>query len=99
MVAMLGRYLSHYTDGDRRESILVSSKPIPHQIPWHEVDRETLEALVSARGSAEQVAKSPLDVCVSDKMRRVDEDFLEWYFGYWTQQKLGLRAISWWLAH
>ena len=29
-------------------------------------------------------------------MTRVDADFLDWYFGYWHQQILGLKAIWYW---
>jgi hypothetical protein len=46
-----------------------------------------------ARMQAEKLASQELDKWIEDNMKRVDEDFLEWYFGYWTQQKLGLQAL------
>ncbi|MBD1942382.1 hypothetical protein H6F50_08435 [Coleofasciculus sp. FACHB-712] len=52
-------------------------------------------ALVSARESALKTASNELDSWIAGLMYRVDvpsqdNDFLDWYFGYWTQQKFGL---------
>lgn len=51
-------------------------------------------ALVAAREAALMTASDELDRWVSGLMSRVDSkqdgDFLDWYFGYWTQQKFGL---------
>ena len=52
-------------------------------------------ALVSARESALKTASNELDLWIAGLMYRVDapsqdNDFLDWYFGYWTQQKFGL---------
>jgi hypothetical protein len=55
-------------------------------------------ALQSARKEALKTASDELDVWISSLMYRVDNpdedtDFLDWYFGYWTQQKFGLEGI------
>jgi len=58
-------------------------------------------ALVESRKTALKVASDELDTWVADLMKRVDDptsdgDFLDWYFGYWTQQKFGLDAATTW---
>jgi len=60
-------------------------------------DKLTLEiddALMAAREAALTTASNELDQWVDSLMIRVDSsqdgDFLDWYFGYWTQQKFGL---------
>ncbi|MDB9496333.1 hypothetical protein PN441_06765 [Spirulina major CS-329] len=62
-----------------------------------QADKLTLEidnALVAAREAALTTASDELDQWVDSLMNRVDSsqdgDFLDWYFGYWTQQKFGL---------
>ncbi|MBE9097249.1 hypothetical protein [Tychonema sp. LEGE 07203] len=59
------------------------------------VDLDT--ALKSARDQALKTASDELDKWVSGLISRVDDsnensDFLDWYFGYWTQQKFGLEG-------
>jgi hypothetical protein len=54
-------------------------------------------ALVSARKAALKHGSDEFDVWINGMMTRVDNpnqdgDFLDWYFGYWTQQKFGLQA-------
>jgi hypothetical protein len=58
-------------------------------------------ALVESRKIALKVASDELDTWIADLMKRVDDptsdgDFLDWYFGYWTQQKFGLDAATTW---
>ncbi len=60
-------------------------------------DKLTVEldaALVEARKSALTAASDELDTWIHGLMSRVDSsqdvDFLDWYFGYWTQKKFGL---------
>jgi hypothetical protein len=54
-------------------------------------------ALATAREAALQNASDELDRWIGSLMNRVDsdkdDDFLDWYFGYWTQQKFGLSGI------
>jgi hypothetical protein len=54
-------------------------------------------ALVSARKAALKHGSDEFDVWINGMMNRVDNpnqdgDFLDWYFGYWTQQKFGLEV-------
>ncbi len=61
-------------------------------------------ALAESRKIALKVASDDLGIWIADLMKRVDDpaidgDFLDWYFGYWTQQKFGLDAATTWAIH
>ncbi|ULB45466.1 WD40 repeat domain-containing protein [Limnospira fusiformis KN01] len=65
-----------------------------------QADQVTVEldtALVAAREAALKTASDELDTWINDLKSRVDSDeeadFLDWYFGYWTQQKFGLNGM------
>ena len=74
--------------------------PVPvAQTDWSQVDHEIVEALKQAHQAAETSAQAKLDAWTDSLMKRVDNDFLEWYFSYWTQQVLGLKAMWYWTAH
>ena len=63
------------------------------------MDRTIVDALKAAHKAAESTAQSKLDTWTQTLMRRVDADFLPWYFGYWNQQALGLRSAWYRAAH
>jgi hypothetical protein len=42
---------------------------------------------------AEQQAAAEIDAWIEANMKLVETDFFDWYFSYWTQQKLGLHAF------
>lgn len=68
-------------------------KPIVEKVDWSKVNEEVREIMENARKQAEKEASAKLDAWIEENMKRVDENFLDWYFGYWTQQKLGLQAL------
>lgn len=68
-------------------------KPVVERVDWGKVNKEVEEIMINARELAEKRASKLLDEWIADNMKRVDADFLDWYFGYWTQQKLGLQAL------
>lgn len=68
-------------------------KPIVEKVDWSKVNKEVQKIVEHARQQAEKEASAKLDAWIEKNMERVDEDFLDWYFGYWTQQKLGLQAL------
>ncbi len=68
-------------------------KPVVQRVDWSKVNKTIAKTMTEARLSTEQMAASKLDLWIADNMKRVDDDFLEWYFGYWTQQKLGLKSL------
>jgi hypothetical protein len=69
-------------------------KPIVESIPWQDVDQEIATAITDARQSAELFASEQISIWTNQLMERVDNDFLEWYFSYWTQQVLGLKGLG-----
>ncbi len=74
---------------DRREI----EKPVLEKIDWEGVNKEIRSSLERSRKSAENRASELLDNWIGRLMKRVDNNFLPWYFGYWTQQKMGLDAL------
>jgi hypothetical protein len=77
-------------------AVTTNDSILPEQDKKFKMDIST--ALVSARKSALKHGADEFDVWINGMMRRVDNpnqdsDFLDWYFGYWTQQKFGLQAI------
>lgn len=68
----------------------------PPPVDWQRVDAEIVTALLQAKSAAETTAVEGLDAWISVLMQRVDRDFLEWYFNYWTQQELGVKGAWGW---
>jgi hypothetical protein len=95
ILASMGRYLifTGSQDHSSQSRHANTEKVLKPEIPWHEVDKAVSAALKEARASAESYASSKLDTWIETLMVRVDEDFLTWYFSYWNQQVLGLKAL------
>lgn len=70
-----------------------AGKVLPPPIPWQEVDQAVAAALRESRAEAATFAAARLDLWTGALMTRVDSDFLDWYFSYWTQQLLGLKGL------
>lgn len=68
-------------------------KPVVEKIDWGKVNKRIEAVMMEARKETEALASERLDLWIDQNMARVDNDFLEWYFGYWTQQGLGLKAL------
>ena len=99
IITTLGHYLYSRTQPERQSSSdRRTQTSIQKPIPWHEVDAAIVEALQSSHAKAEEIAKARLGEWTGELQKRIDEDFLKWYFGYWQQQWLGLKAIGYWLA-
>lgn len=60
---------------------------------YGELDRAVAQALEQARLEARRYALSQLDQWEAELQRRVDSDFLTWYFGYWNTQIRGAKAL------
>lgn len=82
--------------GTRPDAATVAPKPRDVEtappIDWSQVDAAVVEAAAAARQHAEQRASEELDAWTRQMLDRVDADFLPWYFGYWNQQSMGLKA-------
>jgi hypothetical protein len=92
VLAGIGRYLG-LKDTEETASIQVREKLIVQAISWTEVDQAVVTAITEARETTEVFASQKIDEWIGDLMVRVDTDFLEWYFSYWTQQILGLEGL------
>ncbi|MDZ7269756.1 MAG: hypothetical protein ONB48_20760 [candidate division KSB1 bacterium] len=76
------------------------TRPVPAPpVDWSQVDAAIVAVLAQARTAAETTATQKLEAWSDDLMWRVDHDFLDWYFGYWNQQKLALKALGYRVLH
>lgn len=88
----LGKNMPHESDQEK-ETALHSEKKTTVQVDWSKVDESVSQVLKKARIDARKHADMELDTWLSSLMDRVDNSFLDWYYSYWTQQSLGLKAI------
>ncbi len=98
VLAAIGRYLYVTPQGTQRSPLkdLRTTVPVKPPIPWHEVDKAMVEAFRASHTVAEDFATAQIDTWARALEQRIDGDFLEWYFGYFPQQWLGLKAIGYW---
>ena len=96
VLAAIGRHLVARNE-NLPDSALDHKKPIAKSIPWHEVDKAIARAITDTRKSTEIYAAQQIDEWTAGLMSRVDNDFLEWYFSYWQQQVIGLKALGYWI--
>ena len=74
-----------------------TSKVLPKPaINWARVDADLVHTLQEAASVADEATTHKLDIWIDTLMKRVDDDFLDWYFSYWNQQILGLKAVWYW---
>lgn len=92
IIAGLGK-LFIFKSGKNVPSRTIIEKPVLKRIPWESVNLEIKEVLQKSRKIAEGSADQKLDNWIAGLMERVDKDFLEWYFSYWTQQKIGIKGL------
>jgi len=92
LIAGLGKMLFFKSSGDNVPPPPLE-KPVLMEIDWEGVNREVKDILLDARKRAEKLADEKLTAWISQLMTRVDDDFLEWYFSYWTQQGMGIRGL------
>lgn len=92
VLAALGKMFL-FKSGKESKVLKPVKKPVVDKIDWSQVNKEVEKMMMSARKETEELASTKLDLWIKKNMKRVDNDFLEWYFGYWTQQKLGLQSL------
>ena|SRR6267142_4717675 len=84
IIATLGHYLYSRTQPERQSSAdRRVQTSIQKPIPWHEVDAAIVGALKSSHTKAEDIAKARLGEWTGELQKRIDADFLKWYFSYW----------------
>ena len=81
------------------QSITVQHETPLDQRQENKVKVDLNTALTKSREQSLKVASKELDRWIVKLMKKVDDpnnnhDFLDWYFGYWTQQGFGLNAVA-----
>jgi len=69
---------------------------IPPQTDWRHVDAELIHAVQKAHKESEQYADKALSEWRESLMKRVDKEFIPWYFSYMNQTKLQLLYAWYW---
>lgn len=64
-----------------------------HLVDWSKVNEAVKQTLDNARRSAEDYASKELDVWVDELTKRVDNSFLDWYFGYFNQKQIEYKSF------
>jgi len=60
---------------------------------WTKINESLKANLDQARNSAEEYAEKELDVWGDELMKRVDNSFLDWYFGYFNQKSIEYKSF------
>ncbi len=98
VVAAVGRYIHLQNRPVKDQSMTTPpTTPTPALIDWSLVDADVREAIVRARTVATEHADRQVDNWVDNLRGRIDEHFLDWYFGFWTQKQQGVTALRYWL--
>jgi len=89
----------------------IKKKKVVSTVDWSKVNKEIEIILKDARKKTEVIASKKLNLWIEviaskklnlwiDKnMERVDKNFLNWYFSYWTQQGIGLKSLLYQVLH
>ncbi len=93
LLAGLGKMFIFKNSKEGAKSLQPVDKQVVEKVDWKKVNKEVATIMEEARKQAEKEAGAELDKWIAENMLRVDEHFLDWYFGYWTQQSLGLQAL------
>ena len=67
-------------------------------VNWQEVDVRIRTAIEDAHDASIRYAEGAIADWTKELQGRVDADFLPWYFAYWNQQALALKAVGYHLA-
>jgi len=103
ILSSLGRHLAFgetfASVATSKTNIGIESSKSLRQVQKNDIKADLDTALVESRKTALRFASNELDTWIADLMKRVDDpgsdsDFLDWYFGYWTQGKFGLNAVT-----
>jgi len=96
ILAAVGKLLLVTGNKDEEETVTEkSTKPVltKPEFPREEINESLAQALFTSRTMTEEFASERLEVWVDSLMVRVDNSFLDWYFGYFNQQIIGLKAL------
>jgi hypothetical protein len=60
---------------------------------WTQIEKYVVLGLQNSRQTAQDYASQELDKWVDTLASRIDNSFLDWYFGYYNQKKLEYQAL------
>jgi hypothetical protein len=63
-------------------------------VDWSAVDKSVRDIFMKAGARAEESAKVAVRAWTKELRQRAEEDFIPWYFSYWNQQAMALKAIG-----
>jgi len=69
------------------------SKSVTSSVPWSQIDEDVKISLQDSHNATQKFVSDKLDTWVSSCMQKVDPGFLDWYFGYFNQQLIGLNGF------
>lgn len=92
VLAALGRFFLA-SGGAPKSDEPKKVKAVQPVVDWAAVDSSIASAMSDSRLSTEDYVTKRMNVWRAGLMEKVDNDFLEWYFGYWTQQVIGLKSL------
>ncbi len=92
ITAAVANFLKMQSPNFAKTKPILENIPIERPIPV-QVNQEIALALREARVETENFASARLDLWKIDVMKRVDDNFLPWYFNYFNQQIIGLQYI------
>jgi len=80
---------------------LPTQEKVHTPLNWSAVDKDIKTAIQTAHENAVAYGTDLLTTWHAGKMAKIDEDFLDWYFGYFTQLEIGVKAVgyaatNWW---
>ena len=71
----------------------IVEQSVVQAVDLYRLTPEVRQAVENARVDGLQHARAELESLHGEMMRKVDSRLLDWYFGYWTQQRLGLSYV------
>ena len=71
----------------------IRAQPIVQTVHLSRLTPDIRQAIEQARSRGLEHARVELGSLRAEMMRKVDGNLLDWYFGYWTQQRLGLTYV------
>ena len=93
ILASLGKYFIFKSNKNESLSHITTKVAPPPSINWSEIDNKIVEGMNLAHNKAKSYAEQALEEYAKKLKERIDKDFLEWYFSYWTQQILGIEGL------
>jgi hypothetical protein len=91
ILVILGKVFVFKPDKDKVTQPI--KKPVITQVDWSKINEDIKTKMMQTREETQILASKKLDEWIDKNMERVDNDFLEWYFSYWTQQELGIKSL------